>query len=129
MLARPLIIKMLLPFKIPINIFQSVDVRLFNALKYSSSFIEYNTEFDNSNIINSRINTVYSDFHHIDIFKILLCLWLIGVGIVMLYHIYTYLNFKNKIKHLTYDVYDKNIKAIYSTLLLEMNIKRTPSFK
>ncbi|MFT8312878.1 MAG: M56 family metallopeptidase [Clostridium sp.] len=89
----------------------------------------YKTLFKESNIINSNFDVIYSNNKNIHLWKIIFCIWLIGLIAFLIYHICAYLNFTNKIKFLAYDINDDNINKLYSKILYELNIKKKISLK
>ncbi|WP_368489732.1 M56 family metallopeptidase [Clostridium sp. BJN0013] len=122
------IIKMLIPFKIPIY----MSEKICNIVGYSPSNIK--TIINNGISINQGIKiensiNIVSDNNNLNYFIIVFHLWLIVSIIFLSYHIISYFVFNNKIKHLVYDVPDNNIKNIYLKLLKEMNIKKKISLK
>lgn len=121
-----IIIEMVIPFQLPIHISKT----LISVLEYSPKIIKTEIVFYNKDFINeSKFIIGNSSFNNIDIFKTISYLWLIGVIIIVVYNIFTYLNFISKIQHLTQEVSDTNINETYLDTLSELNIKRKISLK
>lgn len=113
------IIKLIIPFKIPIYISQNLyNIFFYGIDSESSIFINRNT-----------LDIIGKSQKNIDYFKILFCLWLFGMLICLIYHTSVYLNFKNKIKYLSYNIWDSNIIGIYSDLLSELHIRKKITLK
>jgi beta-lactamase regulating signal transducer with metallopeptidase domain len=109
-----IVLKMLIPFKIPIYISNTI----------------YNTFISSSKINNKYDYTLtYSINKESYFFKIVFFLWITGFLMLMIYHIYNYLNFISKVKHLAYNIKDNNINKLYLNLLNELNIKQNISLK
>ncbi|CAB1247209.1 membrane hypothetical protein [Clostridiaceae bacterium BL-3] len=108
------IIKMILPFKIPIYVSQEI----YKFFGYSPNNVK--TMMNNIICLNDNV---------VNYFIILFYLWLTVSIIFLVYHIISYFAFNNKIKHFIYDVSDNNTKNIYLKLLKEMHIKKKISLK
>ncbi|WPC40082.1 M56 family metallopeptidase [Clostridium sp. JS66] len=119
------VIKMLLPFIIPVCMYQ----KIYEYLLYKPYSIKatINSVGSINNNINTKINVIYSSV--INYSKILFYLWLIFVVIFSIYNIFSYINLKYKIKQFMYDISDDGINYIYLNLLKEMNIKKKVSLK
>lgn len=85
--------------------------------------------FKESYIVNSNLIIVYNSYKNLYLYKILFCVWIIGVGIFLIYNIYNYLNFSRKTRFLASSIDDDSINNLYSKILCELNIKKKISLK
>lgn len=108
------ILKMIIPFKLSIYISETVYNNFFNSSKF---------------INNYKYTLIYTNNRNAYFLKIAFLLWLIGVIALTFYHIYNYINFTNKIRHLVYNITDNDINTLYAKLLHKLNIKQNISLK
>ncbi|MBV4425148.1 M56 family metallopeptidase [Clostridium tyrobutyricum] len=123
------VIRMIVPFKIPIYLSQ--EVYKFFVYFFDVKPITDNTNWLNYNmVVKSSVNVVSVNSNNtINYFEILFYLWLIVSIIFAVYYIVSYISFNKKIKNFMYDIPDNNIDGIYSNLLIEMNIRKKISLK
>ncbi|APM37676.1 M56 family metallopeptidase [Clostridium kluyveri] len=123
------ILKMIMPFKIPIYIPEKISNTFQHAPNNVKTIIDSGISLNESMKIKNSPNIITGSYPMENYFTILFYIWLIVSVIFLAYYIISYIIFNNKIKHFTYDVPDSEIRNIYSELLVEMNIKRKISLK
>lgn len=123
------VIKMLVPFKIPIYLSQ--EVYKFFGYFFDAKQITDNINWLNYNmVVKSSINVVSVNSNNtINYFEILFYLWFIVSITFSVYYIISYIGFNKKIKHFMYDTSDDTITHMYSNLLVEMDIRKKGSLK
>ncbi len=123
------VIKMLVPFKIPIYLSQ--EVYKFFGYFFDAKQITDNINWLNYNmVVKSSINVVSVNSNNtINYFEILFYLWFIVSITFSVYYIISYIGFNKKIKHFMYDTSDDTITHMYSNLLVEMDIRKKVSLK
>lgn len=121
--------KMIIPFKIPINI----PERMYNSFEYSpnsvKAILNNGISINQGTEIKNSVNKIYVNNSITNFFTIIFYLWLIISVFFLVYHIISYYNYNKKIKDFTYDVLNNEIKEMYSNLLTELNIKKRISLK
>lgn len=123
------IFKMIILFKIPINMSEKINDSL-QSQPDSIKILIYNRVSINKSIeMKNSINNSYIHNNTINYFTIVFYIWLTVSILFLIYHIISYLNYSSKIKAVIYDVPNNDIKDMYSNLLVEMNIKRKISLK
>ncbi|MBV4417826.1 M56 family metallopeptidase [Clostridium tyrobutyricum] len=123
------VIRMIVPFKIPIYLSQ--EVYKFFGYFFDVKLITDNTNWLNYNmVVKSSVNVVSVNSNNtINYFEILFYLWFIVSITFTVYYIISYISFNKKIKHFMYDISDDIITHMYSNLLVEMNIRKKVSLK
>ncbi|UZQ52304.1 M56 family metallopeptidase [Clostridium kluyveri] len=123
------ILKMIMPFKIPIYIPEKISNTFQHAPNNVKTIIDSGISLNESIKIKNSTNIITDSYPMENYFTMLFYIWLIVSVIFLAYYIISYIIFNNKIKHFTYDVPDSEIRNMYSELLVEMNIKRKISLK
>ncbi len=120
------IIRMILPFRIPIFLNSNLVINKLSALDTSvKSINEISnnvTSLTSSSAVNHAIKSTKN--FNINTFEILSYLWLGLALIIVTYRIFSYISLKNTLIDLSTDVKNEDIKSIYNSLLDELKIKK-----
>ncbi len=118
------IFKMIVPFKLTINIPERISSSIEHSPSSVQTIINSGIYLNQETGIKSSINKVYSNTHIVNYFEIIFYLWLAISVLFLVYHIISYYIFNKKIRAISLNVTDTEIKKIYSNLLAKMNIKK-----
>lgn len=119
------IIRMTLPFEVPIYINSNLMINKLSSLSTSNLDTASKTSDTLTSLSSSlNANEVIENVKHfnINIFEILSYLWLITSLIIIAYRAFSYLKLKMTLTDLSVHVNDEKIKAIYNELLIELEI-------
>ncbi|EHI99517.1 peptidase M56 BlaR1 [Clostridium sp. DL-VIII] len=122
------IIRMILPFKIPIYLNQNLMINKLSTFSSLNTDKAISEASNNGISLNSSSNTnqIIDATKHFNIntFEILSYLWLIITLIIIIYRIFSYLKLKRTILDLSINVQDEKTNYIYNDLLNETTIKK-----
>ncbi|NRY59118.1 M56 family metallopeptidase [Clostridium beijerinckii] len=123
------IIRMILPFEIPIYLSSNIVINKLSSLNTLNTNADRMTE--NSAASSSLISSLNSNQaigsaknFNINIFEVLSYLWIITTVIIITYRIFSYVKLKRNLVDLSIQVKDERINSIYYELLSEFEIKR-----
>jgi beta-lactamase regulating signal transducer with metallopeptidase domain len=115
-----IIVKLLIPFKVPIYI----SPQIYIVWESFINTISFNQTGSKISLYQGDAVTIISNYHNNYIVKIIAAIWLIGVIVLTIYYLYTYLKFIINIKYVTYDVNDNEMLNIYTELICELKINK-----
>lgn len=121
-----IIVRMILPLKVTMAIPEKIV-----PMKHTLTVNKNSTTINNNPLVidNKSLAVEHSHYNSLTTFKILGYIWLLGFLIFLMHNIISYINFRSRLKVLSYDISEDNIKKIYSKLILEMKIKRKIALK
>lgn len=111
------IIKMIMPFKIPVHLPEKVYDVFQNSPESVKTVMNGGISLRQSMKTGNSTNILAVSHNNINYLTILFYIWLIVSVVFITYHIVSYAIFKNKVERFTCDVRDVSVKNIYSELL------------